>query len=86
MPYSPIPKFPEIIDELKAQGLEKQVPRPMLENAIAKVTGAIKSNTQGTTIEWMVRLNYLKIVNTRLFEIIDNSRPPKQKKKKEGDG
>lgn len=59
MPWSPVPKFPGIVENLKATG-RKAVGIETLENEIIKETGATKSPTIKRYIQLMERLGYIK--------------------------
>ena len=60
MPWSPVPKFPEIVLDLKKHGYSKEVTFELLRVSIMRVTGLIKSNTIKQAITAMEDLGYLK--------------------------
>jgi len=64
MPWSPVPKFPEIIQDLKRNGYTKEVTFEILRVSIMRITGIIKSNTIKQTIKAMEALGYLKMNGT----------------------
>jgi hypothetical protein len=60
MPWSPVPKFPEIIKDIKWRGYaDRQFPVDVLEVSIMKITGIIKPATLKQTIIAMERLGYV---------------------------
>lgn len=59
MPWSPIPKFPAIINDLKRQGRTKQTELEPLKKAIMRQTGIVGSDTIKRTIEAMETLDFL---------------------------
>lgn len=61
MPYSPIPKFPEIIRDLKNRKY-KEVRFEDLKFSVMKITGAVKPITIKQTIQAMEDLKYIRPV------------------------
>ncbi len=59
MPWSPVPKFPEIFENMKREGLIKEVSLPALQRHIILATGAVKDATIKQTIITMERVHYL---------------------------
>lgn len=59
MPWSPVPKFPDIINTLKELGYKKEVTIEPLRKAVMMHTGAIKDETIKQTIRAMETLDYL---------------------------
>jgi hypothetical protein len=60
MPWSPVPKFPGIIQDLKRRGYRKEVTFEILRVAVMRATGSIKEKTIGQTIKAMEDLGFLK--------------------------
>lgn len=60
MPWSPIPKFPEILKDAYSRNLTKEVTFEELKPSIMRLTGLIKETTIRQTIKAMVTLGYLK--------------------------
>jgi hypothetical protein len=61
MPWSPVPKFPMIIEDLKAKGYEnKDIPIMELENSIMKTTGLVRERSISNVIRVMERLGYIE--------------------------
>ena len=60
MPWSPIPKFPEIFNNLKKRGIIKEATHAILTKEIMKVVGVIKESTISRIIEVMETLDYIK--------------------------
>jgi len=60
MPYSPIPKFPDIIQDLKNTNHKTRTDFNSLRVAIMRVTNTIKSGTIAQIIRAMEDLGYLK--------------------------
>ena len=61
MPWSPITKFPTIIDNLrKTKGYSKEVTITILENEVILVLGVTKPETISRMIKLMVRFGYIK--------------------------
>lgn len=59
MPWSPIPKFPDIIDTLKSMGYEKEVTIKPLRKAVMMHTGIIRDESIKNTIEAMETLDFI---------------------------
>jgi len=75
MPWSPVPKFPDIIADLKRHGYEKQTTLKPLRAAIMRQTGAIKAETISRTIEAMETLEFLiPDANGKTWTINDGAR------------
>ena len=60
MPYSPIPKFPVIIDSLKRTNHKQRVDFNTLRLAVMRETLTIKPKTISSYIQAMEDLGYLK--------------------------
>ena len=60
MPWSPIPKFPEIIRDLKTNEFAEQVSLEPLKNSIMRITGIIRPDALKRVIQAMESLGYLK--------------------------
>lgn len=63
MPWSPIPKFPLIIENLKQKGFKKQCTLDSLKKEVMRETGSIKDQTIKNTILAMEKLDYIRIEN-----------------------
>ena len=61
MPWSPIPKFPDIIQDLKACGYAKECSFETLKTSIMRVLGLIGDKTISNTIKAMQRLGYVRM-------------------------
>jgi hypothetical protein len=60
MPWSPVPRFPDIVKDLKWRGFaDRDFPVDVLEVSIMKITGAIKPATIKQTVVAMERLGYI---------------------------
>ncbi len=69
MPWSPIPKFPEIIEYLKDKGYKKEVSLSELRKAVMLKTGVIRDQTIKTIIITMEELEFIKNRGNSIFLI-----------------
>jgi hypothetical protein len=60
MPWSPIPKFPEIISKLKLAGFGKQVNFEVLRVFVMREVGLIRDESIRNTIKAMQDLGYIR--------------------------
>lgn len=60
MPWSPVPKFPEIIKDLIRSGYTIRVSFVPLHASVMKLTGIVKTETIKNTIKAMETLKYLQ--------------------------
>lgn len=60
MPWSPVPKFPAVIQHLKDKGMIKQVNLTDLRKSIILIVGVSSESGIRRSIELMVELDYLK--------------------------
>jgi hypothetical protein len=61
MPWSVIPKFPEILKDLEVSGFKKEVGFETLKTSIMRVTGVMGDRTIANTISAMQRLGYIRM-------------------------
>ena len=61
MPWSPIPKFPEIIRELKRRGKTHETDYETLRISVMSVTGLIRDKSIKNAIRAMQDLGYLRM-------------------------
>ena len=73
MPWNPIPKFYEAIEEIRRQGYMKEVPLSELRKVLILKTGAIKDKTLSRYLRVMEELGLIKVRNSRVIELIDKS-------------
>lgn len=59
MPWSPIPKFPEIIQNIRRGGYTKEVTTALLEIEIMRSTGLTRPSTISRTIQIMEQLGFI---------------------------
>lgn len=59
MPWSPVPKFPKIVNHLEMMGFKKEVTLEPLRKAIMTHTGVIRDDTLKTIIEAMETLEFI---------------------------
>ncbi len=94
MPYNPISKFPEIIENLKRKHGNKDIGIETIWNEIIFVTGSVKDPTIQNLISVMRRLDYIRPTDNGRFDICEvnksTGRPmwkkPKKEIEKEADG
>lgn len=60
MPYSPIPKFPQIFNNLRNRNFTHQVGLEQLRVEIMRVTGSMKAHTITEIVKAMVDLGYIR--------------------------
>ena len=72
MPWSPIKKFPGVLERLRLWGYEKEVPISELKKALMLETGIIKAETLGRYIRVMEELGYIQRKNDRIV-LINNA-------------
>ena len=60
MPWSPVPKFPEVMQNLKAKGYTQQVGGETLKVEIIRVLGVTTPKTIGRCLETMSLLGYIR--------------------------
>ena len=73
-PWSPIPKFPEVMKNLK-KNFTKQAKTETIETEIIRTIGITKDSTIKNTIQIMERLGYLKQHPSGAFWILCQSKP-----------
>lgn len=61
MPWSPIPKFPEVLKDLKASGYTKECSFECLKTSVMRVLGLMGEKTIARTIKAMQRLGYVRM-------------------------
>ncbi len=80
MPWNPIPKFYEAIEEIRRQGYMKEVPLSELRKMLILKTGAIKDKTLSRYFRVMEELGLIKVRNSRIVELIDENIDKNKKK------
>lgn len=60
MPWSPVPKFPGIVAELKRAGFTYEVGFEILKTYIMRETGVIRSETIKRIVQAMEQLGYIQ--------------------------
>jgi len=71
MPWSPIPKFPEIIKSLKKAGYTSEVTFEPLKTEIMRITFLMRDDAIKNTIKAMERLGFLYLKGDGVWEIKD---------------
>jgi hypothetical protein len=61
MPWSPIPKFPDIVRDLAGQGYTIETALEPLRTAVMRQTGLIRDQSVRQAIRAMEQLGYLKM-------------------------
>lgn len=77
MPWSPIPKFPEIIRNIKGMGYRKETSFEVIRVCVMRVTNLIKDTTIKQTIKAMEDLGYIKMRSNGLVWEICQEKPYK---------
>ena len=69
MPWSPIPKFPTIVKQLKDRGNIEETDVKTLRTEIKRITGVMRPETIANIIETMEELGFIKKCNgnTNIF-------------------
>lgn len=75
MPWSPIPKFPEIVSNLKSQGYTHQVGIEILKTELMRVLGLTGDKSLRRTIYIMDRLGYIKDTGKGAIFYVCQDRP-----------
>ena len=70
MPWSPIPKFPSIVKNVKAQGYNGEYGLTTLERAIMEETGVIRPETIKRIADVLVKLGWIKTNGNGTFSSI----------------
>jgi hypothetical protein len=72
MPYTVIPKFPIVMEKIKASGHTKEISRNDLEVFLMEITGATTEKTLSRYMYCMHKLGYIKPRNAYVFEILNH--------------
>lgn len=77
MPWSPVPKFPDIILKLRSKGFTKEVNFESLKVTVIEVLGLTSDKTIARTIEIMQMLGYVKLQENGIIWSICKGKPNK---------
>ena len=69
MPWSPVPKFPDVIKEINRMGYDKQCQINTLRKAVVYITGIVRDSTIRNIIEKMELLDYIKSTPNGMFDV-----------------
>lgn len=70
MPWSPVPKFPDIIQDLRSSGYKKEATIKILTRSVMRITGLIRTESIKRTIQAMEELGYIRVKEAGgVFEI-----------------
>ena len=72
---SPVPKFPKIIENLRARGFTLQVSLETVKTEIMRETGTLKDASLTMAFRAMVRLGYLKDTGNGMVYYIYQKEP-----------
>ena len=72
MPWSPIGKFPNVIERLRSWGYTKEASIKDLNRALMLETGIINHKTLARYIRAMEELKFIEIRSDRVVEIKNN--------------
>jgi hypothetical protein len=68
MPWSPVPKFPDIVKNIKANGFNGDYNFSTLEKAIIDATGVIRADTIKRIADVMVKLGFIGVNGNGTFK------------------
>jgi len=60
VPWSPIPKFPDVMNEIRSKGYTRQVSFNVLRVAIMRHIGLVRSESIANTLDAMEMLGYIR--------------------------
>jgi len=71
MPWSPIPKFFEVLKEAREDGYEREIPVSELKKRIMLATGVINQVKLSRYLHVMEELGMIKLKTRNVAEILD---------------
>ena len=71
MPWSPIPKFFEVLKEAREQGYEKEIPIEELKRLLMLRTGVINKTKLSRYLQVMQELKLIRMKTRNVAEILD---------------
>ena len=71
MPWSPIPKFFEVLKEAREEGYEREIPMSELRRLLMLKTGVINHSKLSRYLQVMQELKLIKMKTRNVAEILD---------------
>ena len=71
MPWSPIPKFFEVLKEAREEGYEREIPIQELKRKLMLKTGVINQAKLSRYLQAMQELKLIKMKTRNVAEILD---------------
>jgi len=70
MPWSPIPKFFEVLKEAREEGYEREIPIAELRRLLMLKTGVINRSKLSRYLQVMEELKLIRVKNRNVAEIL----------------